>query len=78
MEFVFVKKPVVQIKPTSTGKITKSQILILAFLRSKSKKGRVETTCEEIRKGLNISRITVYESIRALLIARLIRPISQK
>lgn len=72
MQFVFVKKPAVQIKPTSTGKLTGSQILVLAFLRSKAKKGRVKTTYSEIRQSLNISLLTIYESISTLLRARVI------
>lgn len=72
MQFVFVKKPVVQIKPTSTGKLTRSEILVLAFLYSKANRGRGKTTYIEISRNLKISQTTIYESIRDLLRARLI------
>ena len=61
------KKPAVQIQSASTGKLTKSQILVLAFLKSIANQGIVKTTYTEIWKTQNISRVTVYESIKALL-----------
>lgn len=44
MQFVFVKKPAVQIKPTSTGKLTKSQILILALIYRKNQNKKENKT----------------------------------
>ena len=72
MEFVFFFFSVVQIKLTSTGELTRSEFLVLAFLRSKARQGRVKTTYSEIRKCLNISCTTTYEAVRALTRAGLI------
>lgn len=73
MKFILAtKKPAVQIKTTSTGVLSKGAILVLAFLKSKAKQGEVEITYSEIAKGLNISRLTVFNSIWTLLTVRLI------
>ncbi len=70
MEFALAtKKPTEQ---NSIGKLTKSQILILAFLKSKAKQGVIGTTYSEIAKGLNISRTMTFNAIRDLLLTEYI------
>lgn len=73
MKFILAtKKPVVQIKTTSTGDLSKGEILVLVFLKNRTKQGKVETTYSEIVKGLNISRIMAFNAIKNLLLSGII------